>query len=165
MTSTTSTYFRRRSEACYDARMGNSRAVSALRQIEQLSERHLQQLCALYQNEWWSRGRSLEATRAGVQGSQLCVGLVTSADELVAFARVLTDFTFKALIFDVIVAPEHRQAGLGDEVMSLIIGNERLQAVKSFELYCLPEMFPFYRRHGFSEEVGAIRLMRRLASA
>jgi GNAT superfamily N-acetyltransferase len=142
--------------------MSNSMAVPALRQIGQLSERHLEQLHALYQNEWWSKGRSLEATRAGVLGSQLCVGLVTPADELAAFARVLSDFTFKALIFDVIVAPEHRQAGLGDEVMSRIVGHERLQGVKSFELYCLPEMMPFYHRHGFSEEVGAIRLMRRM---
>jgi GNAT superfamily N-acetyltransferase len=141
--------------------MSNNEAASALRQIDQLSERHLEQLHALYQNEWWSKGRSLEATRAGVLGSQLCVGLVTPADELAAFARVLSDFTFKALIFDVIVAPKHRQTGLGDEVMSAIVGHDRLQGVKSFELYCLPEMMPFYHRHGFSEDVGAIRLMRR----
>jgi GNAT superfamily N-acetyltransferase len=133
----------------------------ALRQIAELSDGHLNQLCALYQNEWWTKGRSLEATRACVRGSQLCVGLVTPADELVAFARVLTDFTFKALIFDVIVAPEFRDAGLGDRIMSIILGHEQLQGVKSFELYCLPELMPFYERHGFSDEVGAIRLMRR----
>lgn len=137
--------------------------LPALRPISALSDVHLEQLCALYQNEWWTKGRTQEATRSCVQGSQLCIGLVTPADELVAFARVLTDFTFKALIFDVIVAPSYRDAGLGDRLMQLIVGHEQLKDVGSFELYCLPDMMPFYRRHGFSEDVGAIRLMRRSA--
>lgn len=66
--------------------------------------------------------------------------------ELVAFARVLTDRTYKALIFDVIVAPS--------------LGHPGLAQVRHFELSCLPEMAPFYEQWGFTTEVVGVQLMR-----
>jgi predicted GNAT family N-acyltransferase len=128
--------------------------------IDTLTETHVAQLSELYQQEWWAKGRTLEETKNCVAGSQICVGLVGANNELVGFARVLTDFTFKALIFDVIVRKDHRKAGLGDRLLSLIKSHEKLQDVKHFELYCLPEMHGFYARHGFSTDTGDIRLMR-----
>lgn len=130
--------------------------------IYQLDEQHLQQLHELYQNEWWTKGRSLEATRKCISHSQIRIGILNNSGDLIGFARVLTDFTFKALIFDVIVAPAYRDQGLGDKLVSLILNHEQLREVRSFELYCLPELMPFYVRHGFSDEVGAIKLMRRM---
>jgi hypothetical protein len=130
--------------------------------LPELSDRHLAQLHELYQSEWWSKGRSLEATRSGVRGSQVVIAMVNENDELVAFARVLTDYTFKALIFDVIVAESVRSLGLGRKLMNLVTGHESLQGVRQFELYCLPELVEFYISHGFSTEVGDIRLMRRI---
>jgi ribosomal protein S18 acetylase RimI-like enzyme len=134
--------------------------AASLNVVWQLTEGQLQDLHALYQNEWWTRNRTLEETRKVVDGSQICLGLVDSSDKLVGFGRVLTDFMFKALIFDVIVAPDYRGIGLGDNLVSLITGHEKLRDVKSFELYCLPELVPFYERHGFSGDVGNVRLMR-----
>ena len=126
----------------------------------ELSGNHIEQLHALYQGEWWSRGRSLQDTKSCVAGSQLCFGITSEADELIGFARVLTDFTFKAFIFDVIVAPSHRGKGLGRELIGLIKNHVRLKSVRHFELYCLPEMLPFYEKHGFSSELGDIKLLR-----
>ncbi len=80
------------------------RDTADLREVPTWSEEHLVQLHHLYQGEWWTKRRSIEATRRVVHGSQICLGLETHAGELVGFARVLTDFTFKAFIFDVIVA-------------------------------------------------------------
>jgi GNAT superfamily N-acetyltransferase len=129
--------------------------------VHGLSDAQLKELHALYQNEWWSKGRTLDETRRCVSGSQICLGLVDPSATLAGFSRVLTDFTFKALIFDVIVAPKYRGTGLGDKLVSLTTSHERLLGVKSFELYCLPELVPFYERHSFSDKVGNIRLMRR----
>ncbi len=129
--------------------------------VYSFSESQLRDLHALYQDEWWTKGRTLEETRRCVEGSQVCLGLADTAGKLIGFSRVLTDFTFKALIFDLIDAPAHREAGLGDRLVSLVTGHEKLRAVKSFELYCLPELVPYYERHGFSDKVGGIRLMRR----
>jgi GNAT superfamily N-acetyltransferase len=134
---------------------------SSLCVVEQLTEDQLQDLHALYHQEWWTNRRTLEETRKVVAGSQICLGLVDINGKLVGFSRVITDFIFKALIFDVIVAQEYRGLGLGDKLISLIAGHQKLRDVRAFELYCLPELFPFYERHGFSDDIGKIRLMRR----
>ena len=47
--------------------------------------------------------------------------------------------------------------------MKAILGDARLSRVKHFELYCLPELEPYYAAFGFSTDVGGIRLMRRQA--
>lgn len=128
--------------------------------IYSLTENHIAQLNTLYQQEWWTKGRTREETKSCVAGSQICVGLIGANDGLIGFARVLTDFTFKALIFDVIVHKDHRKSGLGDKLLSLIKSHEKLQHVKHFELYCLPELYDFYAKHGFTTNIGEIRLMR-----
>ena len=93
--------------------------------------------------------------------STVVVGLVNAQGDLVAFARVLSDLTFKAFLFDVIVAAPYRDQGLGRELMEAILHHESLQDVKHFELYCLPEMTDFYRQYGFTDDVGAITFMRK----
>jgi GNAT superfamily N-acetyltransferase len=128
--------------------------------ICEFSEKHIEQLRVLYQGEWWTRGRSLEDTRKCVLGSQLCIGIASENDDLTGFVRVLTDFTFKALIFDVIVAQSERGKGIGNKMLSLVKNHEHLKSVRHFELYCLPEMLSFYEKHGFSANVGEIKLMR-----
>lgn len=80
--------------------------------IHTLSQKHISQLHELYQQEWWTKGRTLEETKNCVAGSQVCIGLISANDEPIGFARVLTDFTFKALIFDVIVRKNHRKPAL-----------------------------------------------------
>ena len=119
------------------------------------------QLHAFFAREWWTVGRSIEETRRCVEGSQVRIGLLDAAGDLIGFARVVTDYTFKALIFDVIVADAHRGNGLGDRLIELVLEHPDLARVRHFELYCLPDVAPFYERHGFSTEVGGVRLMRR----
>jgi len=82
------------------------------------------------------------------------------SDNLIGFTRVLTDFTFKALIFDVIVHLDHRKEKLGDKLINLVKTHSKLRQVKHFELYCLPELFEFYKKHGFEKNMGDIQLMR-----
>ena len=137
------------------------RPVEQMRVVHDLDENQITQLHAFYECEWWTAGRSLEDTRRCVKGSQVCIGLVDDADDLIGFVRVITDFTFKALIFDVIVAEAHRGRGLGDRLIELVLAHPELVRIRNFELYCLPEVGPFYERHGFSTDVGGVRLMRR----
>ena len=110
-----------------------------------LDDTHSLQLHDLYQQEWWSQGRSLAETIKCVAGSQICIGLVDGDNDLVGFARVLTDYTFKAFIFDVIVRRNERGNGLGDKLISLVKTHKQLQDVQHFELYCLPDMVSFVK--------------------
>ncbi|MCF6440463.1 GNAT family N-acetyltransferase [Pseudoalteromonas luteoviolacea] len=128
--------------------------------IDQFSSEHVKQVHMLYQQVWWGKTRTLAETKACVSGSQVCVGIVNDQGELVGFARVLSDFIYKAVIFDVIVAPDERGKGLGIKLMELIKHHPKLNKVRHFELYCLPDMEPFYEQFGFTAEVGGIRLLR-----
>jgi len=130
--------------------------------IYELGEKHIHQLHELYRQEWWTSTRTIEETRRAVNGSQITIGLVDRSDELLGFARVLTDYIFKAVIFDIIVRHDQRGKGFGDKILSLIEKHEKLAEVKHFELYCRPEMSDFYARHGFSTDIGGVRLMRRI---
>lgn len=124
-----------------------------------LNETQLEQLHALYQGEWWSKGRSLEETRTCAQRSSLIFALC-DGDTLLAYARVLTDYVFKAFIFDVIVAPGARQQHLGEKMLNCILRHPDLQNVRHPELYCRPDLVDFYRKFGFRTDVGDVQLMR-----
>src|SRR5262249_19709448 len=116
----------------------------------------------LYQKEWWTKGRTLGDVRRMLDHSDYIFGLSEPESmNLVGFARVLTDRVFKVFIFDVIVAAQYRDHGLGRLIMDQILQHPDLLSVKHFELYCLPELIPFYERCGFSADVGAIVLLRR----
>jgi GNAT superfamily N-acetyltransferase len=132
---------------------------------DRLEERHVHELHALYKNEWWTRTRTLAETRRVLEHSDFVFAFFDESDgRLVAFARVLTDRVFKALVFDVIVAPERRGDGLGPLLVERIFAHPELSAVRHIELYCLSELVPFYEKLGFSTDVGGVRLMRRNAS-
>jgi len=138
---------------------------SELRQVDRLSERQVEDLCALYQQEWWSAGRTLAETRRMLERMPLVVGFEEVATgRLVAFARVLTDFVYKAWIFDVIVAKEYRGRGLGRRLFSAVVDHPELRGVEHLELYCLPELVPYYQGWGFSSDLQPLTVMRRAHS-
>jgi len=120
----------------------------------------LAQVHALYQHEWWSKGRSLDDTRRCVQNSQICIGVVDKVGALQAFARVVTDYTFKAFIFDVIVSSNSRSVRLGQRLIETIKTHPELHQVQHLELYCRPELVDYYRQFGFSTDVSGMTLMR-----
>ncbi|CAB9509501.1 Uncharacterized N-acetyltransferase ycf52 [Seminavis robusta] len=129
--------------------------------VYDLTNAQIATLHSLYQKEWWTKGRSLEETQSCVSGSSLCVGLVDDDENLVGFSRVLTDYTFKALIFDVIVSSNHRGSGLGERLLRAIFDHKKLYKVKNFELYCAPEMEKYYQKFGFSTDVGGVLFLRK----
>ncbi|HEY3510433.1 GNAT family N-acetyltransferase [Kribbella sp. NPDC051137] len=90
---------------------------------------------------------------------------VLDDDKLVGFARVLTDYTYVALMLDVIVDESHRGTGVGAVLLDAVVDHPALADVRSLELVCQPDLVPFYRRWGFTDQVGSSRLMRRTADA
>ena len=96
-----------------------------------------------------------------LEGSDIIIAFCDpDMKRLIAFARVLTDYVYKALIFDVIVAASHRDHGLGRALMEAILSHPRLKTVRHLELYCLPELIPFYRQWEFTEDLGRLRFVR-----
>lgn len=128
--------------------------------IYSLSEDHVKQLHSLYGNEWWTNSRTLDETKRCVKGSQIVIGLTDENNVLIAFVRVITDFTFKALIFDLIVDKNFRGKGLSRRLISLVNNHTDLKHVSHFELYCLPELKDLYKKFEFSDELDGIQLLR-----
>ena len=122
----------------------------SVRLVDSLTPDQVAGLHQLYQHEWWSQGRSLDDVRLVVENSSLLLGLVDESGRLVAFCRVLTDFVFRAPIYDVIVAPPHRGQGLGRRLLDAITTHPRLQNVSVLWLCCEPDMVPFYEKWGFT---------------
>lgn len=131
------------------------------RRVTVLSEGQKDDLHGLYRNEWWTEDRDRADIDGLLENSDEVVAFSDAETErLVAFARVLTDYVYKAFVFDVIVDAEHRGAGLGDRVVESILDDPALASVEHVELYCLPDLVAFYERWGFDADLGDLRLLR-----
>ena len=96
-----------------------------------MSQAQIEDLHTFYQNEWWTRGRKLSDVAEAVAGSDVVVAYRDNG-KLVGFARVLD-----------------------------VVSHPRLSGVRHFELYCLPELVPYYEHFGFTRAPGRVILMRR----
>ncbi|WP_036945131.1 GNAT family N-acetyltransferase [Pseudanabaena sp. PCC 6802] len=128
--------------------------------VQSLTDSQVEQLHELYQHEWWSCGRNLADVRKMLSNSDFIFGICEERDrQLVAFARVLSDRVYRALIFDVIVAEDYRGKGLGLLLIEQIVSHPELSQVECIQLFCLPEMLPFYQKMGFdlAEQILLVR--------
>ena len=130
--------------------------------VNRLTSAQIEQLWRMSQAEWWSRGRNLNDIRRAVEHSSLiCAYCDPATGRLAAFARVLTDFVYKAVIFDVIVDQPHRRLGLGRRLLEAVSSQPALVFVEHIELYCRPELVPFYKRWGFTADLDELCFMRK----
>lgn len=128
--------------------------------IEQLNDMQVGQLYDLFQQMWWTRGRTMDDISTMLKNS-MSFGLIENDSQfLIGYARVLTDEIKYAFIFDVMTVENHRGRGLGKMLMEGIISHPKLKNVKNFELTCAPDIVAFYRKFNFSESYGDVLPMR-----
>lgn len=153
-------------KAALESKMARTDSASDRpRRVDVLSESQIEDLHRLYQNEWWTAGRSMDDVRRMLDATRILVGFADpKTGRLIAFARVITDFAFKAVVLDVIVDSSVRKSGLGRRLMDAVVAHPELAQVQHFELYCRPELIPFYQRWGFQEVERDLRFMRRASS-
>jgi predicted N-acetyltransferase YhbS len=123
-----------------------------------------EEVLGLFKSVWWAASRELREVTTMIERSDVVFALRDETG-LVGFARVLTDEVYLALILDVIVAPSHRGTGLGAALMEAIVNHPKVSGARCVELVCQPDLMPFYRRWGFTDQVGRSRLMRRTADS
>lgn len=73
----------------------------------------------LRQSEW-AKDRKKEDIRKSMENS-ICYGLFDSKDEIVGFARIITDYTTTFYLMDVIIDERYRGQGLGKMLMDEIM--------------------------------------------
>ncbi|MBB4277593.1 GNAT family N-acetyltransferase [Rhizobium mongolense] len=127
-----------------------------------LDDPQVDQLVELFQEEWWTKGRTkADVVKALASGGPVFAFTDPDGDELVAFARAMTDGVYKAMIFDIIVKSTWRNTGLGGLLMETVMNDPALANIKHRELYCLAEMVPFYQKWGFTDELTGLHFMRK----
>lgn len=130
--------------------------------VSQLTENQVSELLDLYKNEFWSNKRTLEDVVRMLAASDIIIALVDENENLIGFTRILTDFVYRAIIFDVIIKPTHRNMKLGSKLMDAVVNHPQLKSIEWIALCCLPEMIPYYQRWGFTSELGKMQLMFRI---
>lgn len=130
--------------------------------IFQLNEAHKNDLMQLYKNEFWSHQRLRADVDKMLDNTHLIVGIESQNGKLIGFCRLLTDFVYRAILFDVIIHPDYRGQGLGKILIDTVVEHPNLQQVEHIDLCCLPEMMDFYKQWDFTTELGEFRLMRRV---
>lgn len=116
--------------------------------VRDLTPKDAPELTALYEEyEWWE-DRDVEGVRRALTATPVAVG-VERGGELVAAARVLTDFQYYATVYDVIVAADCRGEGHGDRLLAGVRGHPALQELPRLALLCREGLVPFYESVGF----------------
>ncbi len=122
------------------------------------------ELMELYRNEWWTSSRERTDVERMLGHTDEIILLRDPSGELLGFARVLTDHVYKALLLDVIVKPQARGQGLGRRLIDAVLAHQSISGVRHVELYCRPDMVPFYEKWGFTKDLGELCFMRRTRS-
>ncbi|MBS9383887.1 MAG: GNAT family N-acetyltransferase [Dolichospermum sp. BR01] len=129
--------------------------------VNQLDETQISELMELYKNEFWSHNRTYQGVVKMLAASDIIIALVNEEKELIAFCRILTDFVYRGVLYDVIVKPSYRKMGFGAKLLDEVVNHPQLKEVENMALFCLPEMIPFYQQWGFTNKVVNLELMYR----
>lgn len=124
-----------------------------VRVVESVGPDRAAELAALYgDHDWWA-DRDEESVRRALANTDLAVGLADGdSDRLVAAARVLTDYTYYARVYDVIVAAERRGEGLGSALLAAVREHPDLAGVDALTLGCRQGLVEFYGAAGFAPD-------------
>jgi GNAT superfamily N-acetyltransferase len=100
------------------------------------------------EESYWGKGRPVEVLRRAIENS-LPFG-VYRGNELVGFARVVTDYATFAWLADVFVLEAYRGRGLSKWLMEVILAHPELQGFRRWVL-ATKDAHGLYRRFGFIE--------------
>ncbi|HXV68469.1 MAG TPA: GNAT family N-acetyltransferase [Nitrospira sp.] len=112
-------------------------------------------LLRLFRQAPWAKERTIEDVKAMLRHTDVAL-CAWDGEQLVGFGRVLTDFVYRATIWDVIVDKAYQKQGIGTEIVRRILNHPRLKQVELFWLCTRrPE---FYEKLGFSsrEQTGMV---------
>jgi N-acetylglutamate synthase-like GNAT family acetyltransferase len=122
------------------------RAPGQLRQLQQLLDAH----------SFWATGRSQREVSRMLAGSQAVVS-AWQGSQLVGFGRATSDWVFRAVLWDVVVAGKQQGRGLGRRIVEALLQEPALQGVERVYLMTTNSA-GFYEQLGFTA-VDSQRLM------
>lgn len=112
------------------------------------SQIDINQLQALFKlGAFWAKERHQEDLSIAIENSEPAIS-VWDGQKLIGFARANSDGIYRATIWDVVVHPDYRGAGLGRKLVETVISHPRVNRVERVYLMTTHQQ-RFYERIGF----------------
>lgn len=116
----------------------------------QKSKIDLSQLQQLFKvTAFWAQNRSIEDLEIAIANSDPVV-TVWDGEKIIGFARATSDGIYRATIWDVVIHPDYRGAGLGRKLVETVLTHPRLNRVERVYLMTTHQQ-SFYQRIGFEQ--------------
>lgn len=114
------------------------------------------QLVRLYHLASWAKDRTVQGAKEMLSHTDVAIS-AWDGPRLVGFGRVLTDYVYRASIWDVIVDTDYQGQDIGTHIMQRILQHPSLKRVELFWL-CTRDKQAFYEKLGFSskEQTGMV---------
>ncbi len=104
---------------------GLSPSLGVQTQISPLEQLRL----LLSQSAFWAKNRRLEDLEVAIANSHPVVSL-WDGPQLIGFARATSDGIFRATIWDVVIHPQYRGAGLGRQLLEYLLAHPHMCRVE-----------------------------------
>lgn len=112
------------------------------------SQINLNQLQGLFKlGSFWAKERSIEDLSVAIANSEPVIS-VWDGERLIGFARATSDGIYRATIWDVVIDPDYRGAGLGRKLVETVLSHPRMNRVERVYLMTTHQQ-RFYERIGF----------------
>lgn len=98
---------------------------------------------------FWAQGRKLEDLAVAIANSDPVIS-VWEGNRLIGFARATSDGIYRATIWDVVIHPEYRGAGLGRKLVETVLSHPHVNCVERVYLMTTHQQ-EFYERIGFQK--------------
>ena len=110
----------------------------------------------LLKSSYWAQHRTRDEVEASIENS-LCFSLLKS-EQMIGFARVLTDTMAYAIVLDMIITSEYRGQGLGQWMMKCICEHHQIALLR--QLLWTGDADKFYNQCEFAE-MSSLKFMSR----
>ena len=101
----------------------------------------------LNKNTFWAKDRNKQQIYKMLSNSTVVVSL-WHHNKLIGFGRATSDLVFRAVLWDVVVAPDRQGLGLGKLIMEAILTNKKIRSVEKIYLMTTNRS-EFYKKFGF----------------
>lgn len=128
-------------------RISNEKAILQVEKIKELLSR-----------SYWGSDRSIEVIDKSIINSD-CYGVYYEKD-LVAFARVVTDFATVYWLCDVIVDEAHKGKGIGKALVQSIVESDEYKGLRG--ILATKDAHGLYEQYGFGKAAEGRFMMRPL---
>ena len=101
----------------------------------------------LNENTFWSKGRNKKQICKMLLNSTVVVSL-WNHKKLIGFGRATSDFVFRAVLWDVVIAPDNQGLGMGKLLIEAILKHKKVNSVEKIYLMTTNST-EFYKQFGF----------------